>query len=384
MEDVVEKLGDGEVIKLASGELIFKLASYPENPIVKPEEIGLTWEEEDRIYHGAVFNPGATIFQNQIILTPRCHKNYYREEYFDEQQKLRRYRLVGDYISEIWVLISEDGVRFKRFKNTIIKGAGASHQDFQYGIEDIRIVEYEDGYLLVGCGKLIPPFKGTGGDRIAFYTTRDFLNITYRGIVSTFDSRNAIPFCVGNEWYIFLRFHPNIHLTPLSQGLEQILEPKRYLKLWNQIYQERAQNLLFKAGEYPHEKEKIGPSTPVIKTRRGLLFIYHGVGEIDLELAQAYGLSEPIKRGYSISAAILDEKNPYRVLARTKRPLYIPSKPYEFTGNATYPLDVPFVVFPVGSVVKNDKLLLYCGAGDKYIILLSCGLEKLLDYLFSV
>jgi len=41
------------------------------------------------------------------------------------------------------------------------------------------------------------------------------------------------------------------------------------------------------------------------------------------------------------------------------------------------------VVFPVGAVVVENRLLIYAGAADKYIILLGCRLDKLIDYLFE-
>lgn len=45
--------------------------------------------------------------------------------------------------------------------------------------------------------------------------------------------------------------------------------------------------------------------------------------------------------------------------------------------------NVPKIVFRVDSIVRNDKLLLYCGSGDKYTIFLSCNINKLIDYMFE-
>lgn len=42
-------LGDGRVVETKSGETIFKLDSCPKNPIVKPQELGLTWYEGDKL-----------------------------------------------------------------------------------------------------------------------------------------------------------------------------------------------------------------------------------------------------------------------------------------------------------------------------------------------
>ncbi|NQS98203.1 MAG: hypothetical protein HQ591_07105 [candidate division Zixibacteria bacterium] len=360
--------------------MAFKLDSFENNPIVKPQDLGLTWHEDDELKIGAVFNGGACIFQDKVILMPRCHQGYKRVMYFNDG--IERYYL-ENYISEVWPLVSEDGINFSRFRNVVIRGDGTDHQDFIYGIEDIRIVKYNQRYLMVGCGKVKPPFKGGNADRIAVYLTDDFINITYHGTVSSFDSRNAVPFPlpVNGQHYMLLRFDSNIYLDFLEAGMEQLLNPSQHRERWEEIYKRRRQNLLLEAGRYPHEREKIGPSTQVIKTNKGWLLIYHAVGEIRNSICEAYGLVDKIERGYSICAALLDLDNPTKVICRTRNPIYIPSLPYELYGNYQYPVDVPAVVFPVGAIVQKDKLIIYAGAGDKYIILLSCNLDKLVNYL---
>jgi predicted GH43/DUF377 family glycosyl hydrolase len=379
-----QELGDGGTVSLDSGGTIFKFDSFEGNPIVKPQDIGLTWRENGELKIGAVFNSGAEVFQDKVILTPRCHQGYQRGTFFDEKLGIERYCL-DNYISEVWPLVSEDGVHFTRFQDVAIRADGTDHQDFTYGIEDIRIIKHGRRYLLVGCGKIKPPFKGSNADRIAIYSTDDFVNITYHGMVESFDSRNAIPFPepVNGRYYILLRFHPNVHLGFLEAGVDQLLNPSRHKERWEGIYERRGQNLLLEAGHYPHEKEKIGPSTQMIKTDRGWLLIYHAVGEIRDDICRAYGLAEGIGRGYSVCAALLDLDDPRKVLRRASNPIYIPSAPYELYGNEQYPVDVPAVVFPVGALVRGDKLILYAGAGDKYIVLLSCRLDDLIDYLWE-
>lgn len=379
-----KNLGDGRVIETESGEVIFKLDSYEKNPIVKPQDIGLTWTENDKVKIGAVFNGGAEFFKNKVILLPRCHKNYKKGKFFDERLG-REKECLENYISEVWPLISQDGIHFTRFQNKVIRGDGTDHQDFIYGIEDIRIIKYGKDYLLVGCGKIKPPFKGSNADRIAVYSTENFVNITYNGIVESFDSRNAVPFTekVNGKLYILLRFHPNINLGLLEAGMEQLLNPAKYKKLWEKIYKEKTQNSLLNSGKYPHEREKIGPGTQLIKTDEGWLLIYHAVGKININICKAYGLSKEIERGYTVCAALLDLDNPRRIICRTKNPIYIPSVPYELYGNEEYPVDVPAVIFPVGAFVQQDKLLIYAGAADKYIVLLTCSLKNLLNYLLE-
>ena len=106
-------------------------------------------------------------------------------------------------------------MNFNRFQSSVIRGDGADHQDFIYGIEDIRIIKYDQRYLLIGCGNTGPAFKAAKADRITVYSTNDFVNITCHGIIKPFDSRNAVPFpeLINGQQYMLLRFHPDICLV---------------------------------------------------------------------------------------------------------------------------------------------------------------------------
>ena len=42
------ELGDGDIAEIKSKEHIFKLSHYKGNPIVRPQDIGLTWYENKR------------------------------------------------------------------------------------------------------------------------------------------------------------------------------------------------------------------------------------------------------------------------------------------------------------------------------------------------
>lgn len=382
LSEVVKTLGDGEVVKTEDGKELFKLSSYSGNPILKPQDLNLTWRENGRIKLGAVFNGGCEIYEGKVIIAPRCHKNYKRNSVIICGSEVY---YMENYISEVWLLESDNCVKFKRL-DVIIRGDGSEHRDFTYGIEDIRIVRsYINEYILVGCGKIKPPFKGENADRIAIYTTKDFKTIKYRGIIKTFDSRNAIPFPepIDEEFYMLFRFYPNIHIDKLEAGIEQLLNPKDYIDLWKRVYERRQETLLIKAGTKRHEREKVGPGPQLIKTKEGWLMIYHAVGEICEDICKAYNLNGRITRGYSICAALLDKNDPKRILAKTEYPIYIPSHPWELRGDNNYPVDIPNVIFPTGAIVIDDKLLIYCGAGDKYEVLLSCKLSYLIDYLME-
>ena len=216
LDKSIQQLPNGSRITRDDGETIFKLDSFEGNPIIKPQDIGLTWHADDVLKIGAVFNGGAEVFQNKVVIMPRCHRGYYEGKFLDPKTGTERICL-ENYVSEIWPLESEDGINFGRIQNGVIQGDGADHQDFNYGIEDIRIIKYDQRYLLIGCGKTGPAFKAANADRVAVYSTHDFLNITYHGIVDSFDSRNAVPFpeLINGQQYMLLRFHPDICLDVL-------------------------------------------------------------------------------------------------------------------------------------------------------------------------
>jgi predicted GH43/DUF377 family glycosyl hydrolase len=92
----------------------------------------------------------------------------------------------------------------------------------------------------------------------------------------------------------------------------------------------------------------------------GWLLIYHGVNSDNI---------------YRAGAALLDLEEPWRVIARTSRPILEPKEDYEREG------DVPNVVFPEGAVVIDDKLVVFYGAADKVCCAASISLSKFVYHL---
>ena len=73
----------------------------------------------------------------------------------------------------------------------------------------------------------------------------------------------------------------------------------------------------------------------------------------------------------------MDLKFPERVIGRTRSPLLEPETPYEKNGI------VPNVVFPCGSVVIGEKLVIYYGAADRVMGVASLELSQLLKELMD-
>ncbi len=102
-------------------------------------------------------------------------------------------------------------------------------------------------------------------------------------------------------------------------------------------------------------------SAPPIKTKDGWLLLYHAMDKND-------------GGRYKVGALLLDLKDPQKVLYRAPAPILEPDMWYENDYK-------PGIVYASGAVVKDGKLLVYYGGGDKYIGVASIKLNELLEHL---
>jgi predicted GH43/DUF377 family glycosyl hydrolase len=110
---------------------------------------------------------------------------------------------------------------------------------------------------------------------------------------------------------------------------------------------------------------RIGGGPPPLPTPRGWLLIYHGVER---------RRGDPVGR-YSVGAALLDAKDPARLLARTPRPILRPERTWERKGFT------PNVIFPTGATLRGDELTLFCGAADNCVTSVTVSLRDVLSRL---
>lgn len=116
--------------------------------------------------------------------------------------------------------------------------------------------------------------------------------------------------------------------------------------------------------EFAWESNRIGGSTPPVRTEQGWLVFYHGVEDERPELRRVI---------YRMGAMLLDLDDPRRVLARCPHPLFEPQAYYERVG--AY---IPNVVFPTSAVVRDGTIYLYYGACDTCIGLATASLADVL------
>lgn len=297
---------------------------------------------------GAIFNCGAIEHEGKIYLLPRVIKKGYKKKEgggFD------------NYISEIWLAESSDGKRFKLSDGPIIK----PDQDYDlYGCEDPRVTKLNDEYFITYTALLGPAFSG--GNRVGLVSTKDFSKFEKHGIIGPPDVNNKdvviFPEKIKGRIAVLHRIEPDIQIQYFDSI--EILKKNYDNEFWKEYMKNLSSYVVLK-GKYDWESKKVGAGPPPIKTNEGWLLIYHGVSET----------------GYRAGAALLDLNNPQKIIARSPVPILEPEKHYEIKG------DINKVVFPEGTIVKDDKLFVYYGAADKRCALATCKLNDLIDFLLK-
>jgi predicted GH43/DUF377 family glycosyl hydrolase len=98
---------------------------------------------------------------------------------------------------------------------------------------------------------------------------------------------------------------------------------------------------------------------PPIKTKDGWLLLYHAMDKDN-------------DNRYKLGAMLLDLKDPSKVLYRAQHPILEPEEWYENDWK-------PGIIYANGAVVKDNKLFVYYGGGDKYIGVASIMLSDLIN-----
>ncbi len=264
-------------------------------------------------------------------------------------------------ISSIGYAESEDGIHFKNRRFFF----GPEYSWEEFGCEDPRFVKIKGKYYIFYTAVAFwPPIPR--GVKAALAISEDFKEYEKKGVVIPVNSKAAtlFPEKIQDKYALIFTLYPDIPpskvVIAFFNKIEEIWNPpegywKEFLK-----YPELEENILMEAIP-PKRFVEVG--APPILTDEGWLLIYP---EISPELS------------FSIHAMLLDLENPFKIIARTKKPLLEPELIYEVKGRSAGPC-----VFPEGAVVKDNTLFVYYGAADKYVCVATCDFDKLLNYLLK-
>jgi predicted GH43/DUF377 family glycosyl hydrolase len=343
--------------------MVLKITRCPENPIVCPGK----WDwRMSNVYNPAVIHDdGRFYLYERTAGSLRPHHCY------------------------VGLLASEDGVHFRHLSDKPI--LSPEMVGFKYGsVQDPRVVRIADTYYMTFAfrrfawniyptGLGVPeasqsafpgfdPAKDKNQTRSGIAISKDRLQWEFFGWATPgdIDDRDVIlfPEKIGGRFALLRRpigfvdtntghgeEHPSIRIS-FSTDLRTWTEPEIVIR-----------------PEFKWEDNRIGGSTPPVRTDRGWLVLYHGVEN-----------TNPATRWvvYRVGAMMLDLKDPWRVIAWAPTFIMEPETYYEKFGAF-----IPNVIFPTGNVIKDGLLWIYYGCCDTAIGLATVPLNDLVDHIFA-
>ncbi|MGO9171189.1 MAG: glycoside hydrolase family 130 protein [Rhodomicrobium sp.] len=232
-----------------------------------------------------------------------------------------RNRVLGPYGEDVEVVFERD----EDISERVIFPVTASQSN---GIEDARFVEFDDG----GRKTFYATYTAYSGTAIRseLVETTDFISFKMsplKGAAARNKGMALFPRKIGGKYAMIGRQdNENLYLiysddVDTWNGGQAILKP-----------------------EFPWEFVQIGSCGSPVELDEGWLLLTHGVGPV---------------RKYSIGAALLDKRDPSKVLARSAEPLVRPD-PSEREGY------VPNVVYTCGAMRHNDQIILPYAVSDTF------------------
>jgi predicted GH43/DUF377 family glycosyl hydrolase len=343
--------------------MTLKVVRCPENPIVRP---GLyEWRM------AVTFNPAVIYDEGKFYMYERAAGG------------LRPFHCY------IGMLESEDGIHFKHtLPEPVITPEMCGSK---YGsVQDPRIVRIDETYYItfafrpyawcsnptgVGVPESyqveFPGFSGKDEDnqtRSGVAASKDRIHWTIVGWVNPppADDRNVIlfPEKINGRFAVLRR--PSAFVGTDTKHTDE--QPCIRISFSDDLKSWSEPQVVIRP-QYKWEDNRIGGSTPPIRTKDGWLVFYHGVQSI----------YPPTRRVvYRMSAMLLDLKDPTKVLARCPEPIMEPQEYYEKFG-----LYIPNVIFPTAAVVKDGLVHIYYGVCDTAIALATISLDDLLRHILD-
>jgi len=340
-----------------------KVFRSPNNPIIKPEDVKPSRDDFEVI---GVFNAGVTRFNDEVVLLLRVAERPIKKhpdivltaiydvskgqlvikEFLkaDPENNFSDPRLIitpgGTYltsISHLRLARSRDGIGFEIKDSPAIPPAN----DYEnFGLEDPRISLIDGTYYINYVG--VCPF----GVTTSLASTKDFTTFESHGVIFCPDNKDVVllPEKVDGKYYALHR-----PVSPLFRKQEVWIAESPDLRCWG--------NHRYLMGPRPDywDEIKIGAGAVPFKIEQGWLEIYHGADR---------------NNRYCLGAVLLDSQEPWKVIARTEKPVFEPQADYEcngFFGN---------VVFSCGLLCEDDKLKIYYGAADTVICYAELSLQE--------
>jgi predicted GH43/DUF377 family glycosyl hydrolase len=297
-----------------------KIEKYAKNPVLTTKDVPF------RV--NSIFNAGAVKYKNVYLLLCRVELPIGRSSFV--------------------IARSDDGKKFIVDDKPCLspEDHGEFNELTEWGIEDPRIVHIDSKYLITytGYSKHLP--------LVILAETTDFKQYKIIGPITEPSNKDCAIFPEKIDGYYWKMDRPSVDKH-------------------NFVWLNRSKDLVhwggfkYMVGPMPGTwaADKIGGSTPPVRTDRGWLFLFHGV--------RGFGISNIYKIGVMLS----DLEKPWIVKHFSKEPILAPDKDYERVG------DVQNVVFTNGWIIEEsgDVKIYYSGADTNI-----CLAETSVNYLLSL
>ncbi|MBU0478982.1 glycoside hydrolase family 130 protein [bacterium] len=305
------------------------LKRYSKNPILTADDIPYKCKY--------VYNAGAIKYNGKYVLLLRT-------DIYSPDKEVRKPAQIC-----LGLATSKDGYNFQVEKEPVMI---PNEEEGKY-IYDPRITQIDDTYYVLYANS-----TEYHEIRLGIASTRDFKDFE-RISLSRPDLRNGALFPEKINGYYVRLDRPFLH-PRMSAGspfpLDIWISYSPDLIFWGKS------KPLFRAANCPWGQTKVGPGAPPVKTKKGWLEIFHGVG-----------ISEKGKT-YRLGCMLLDLKNPSKIIGVAKEPILEPVEEYEKEGY------VPNVVFTCGAIPEdNGELKIYYGGADACVCIATANIDDLIS-----
>ncbi|MHC4557183.1 MAG: glycoside hydrolase family 130 protein [Planctomycetota bacterium] len=340
----------------------------PDNPIIEPKNVKPSRDDFEVI---GVFNAGVTRFEDDVILLLRVAERPINNntdviltavyDVFEERLVIKEFsrsepetdfsdprliitpsRTYLTSISHLKLARSKDGISFEIEDAPVISPANEYET---FGLEDPRITPI-DGTYYISYVAVCPL-----GVTTCLASTKDFKSFQRHGVIFCPENKDAVLFPEKIEGKFYALHRP---VSPLFKKQDIWLAASPDLAAWGNhrhLFGPRAEHW---------DQAKVGASAVPFRVEQGWLEVYHGADR---------------NNRYCLGAVLLDNKEPWRIVARAERPIFEPQADYEckgFFGN---------VVFSCGLLCEAGKLRIYYGAADTAVCYAELSLEETIESL---
>jgi len=339
------------------------------NPIIKPEDV-----KPSRPYFkvASVFNCGVTRFNGEILLLMRVaeipadndpkkrlvpmldmktdkivvkgfNKNDPLIDFSDSRFVRTSTRQYLTSISHLRVARSRDGLDFEIDKEPAMF---PENKYERFGIEDPRITLIDGRYYISYSA-----ISDITGITTCLASTADFIKFKRHGVIFMPDNKDIaiFPEKIKGRYYAL-----NRPMSAEYKTMDIWISESSNLLYWGNHMR------LMGAREKYWDDGKIGCGAVPFRIEEGWMEIYHGASR---------------SGRYCLGAVLLDAVEPWRIIARSEKPVIEPEMDYElkgFFGN---------VIFSCGVLYEKGRVKIYYGAADTYIAYAEIKLEDILHQL---